>query len=184
MCWWGTQRLRPGQMGENITTAGIDLLRLSKGTKLHFTSNQTEEARMRRLPTIRDHTHRILLVIAAITAIVVRNARVWLILAICLLITMFTLRFVFTTSNTEPVDCITAVVTITGQRTPCQKINKRFGFDLGKGLTEKCIVKDGQGKIKYNKAGVLGIVEIGGVVRPGMSIVVECPEVYEALPCV
>lgn len=28
--------LAPGQIGENVTTVGIDLLTLSKGTKLHF----------------------------------------------------------------------------------------------------------------------------------------------------
>lgn len=28
--------LKPGDIGENITTHGIDLLALSKGTKLHF----------------------------------------------------------------------------------------------------------------------------------------------------
>lgn len=182
--WWGTQRVRPGQLGENITTAGIDLMTLSKCTKLLFISNQAEEERMRHLPTIHDHLHRASLVLAIITMIVVRNARVWSILAMCLLIISFVPRFVITTASTEPMESITAVVTITGQRTPCQKINKRFGFDTGKGLTEKCIVKDEQGKIKYNKAGVLGIVETGGVVRPGMSIVVESPEEFETLPCV
>ena len=28
--------MEPGQLGENITTVGIDLLGLSKGTRLHF----------------------------------------------------------------------------------------------------------------------------------------------------
>jgi len=75
-------------------------------------------------------------------------------------------------------------VTFTGQRLPCWKINKRFGFDIRKGLTEKYVVTDEQGKFKSYKAGILGIVKIGGVVRPGMSIVVEFPEKFEALPCV
>lgn len=181
--WWGAQRVRPGQMGENITTAGVDLLKLSRGAKLHFISNGGGDC-VRRLPNIHGHIHWASLVLAAITAISARNSRVWSILAICLLITQFILRFVFATTSTEPVEDITAVVTITGQRNPCQKINKRFGFELGKGSTEKCIVKDEQGKIKYNKAGVLGIVEVGGLVKPGMSIVVESPEKYEPLPCV
>jgi len=50
--WWGAQRVRPGQTGENISTAGIDFLALSKGTQLQFISNKAEEDRMRRLPTI------------------------------------------------------------------------------------------------------------------------------------
>ncbi len=182
--WWGTQRVQPGQMGENIKTAGIDLMALGKGTKLHFISNKAEEDRMRRLPTIHDYVHWASLVLAVFIAVIVRNVRVWSNLAICLLIIMIVLRFIFATASKDSVQGITPVVTVTGQRSPCQKINKRFGFKPGKGLTEKCIVKDEQGKVQYNKAGILGVVEIGGVVSPGMSIVVESPDNYEALPYV
>lgn len=35
--------LQPGDIGENITTSGIDLLRLGKGTKLHFVGSETAE---------------------------------------------------------------------------------------------------------------------------------------------
>jgi len=32
------REVEPGQVGENITTAGIDLLSLGQGTRLHFVS--------------------------------------------------------------------------------------------------------------------------------------------------
>lgn len=31
-----TEKIKPGDLGENVTTAGIDLLALGAGTKLHF----------------------------------------------------------------------------------------------------------------------------------------------------
>jgi MOSC domain-containing protein YiiM len=38
----GGFHVEPGQLGENITTVGIDLLALSKGTRLHFINDGTE----------------------------------------------------------------------------------------------------------------------------------------------
>ena len=37
-------RIQPGQMGENISTVGIDLLSLGNGTKLHFVDNKHTQA--------------------------------------------------------------------------------------------------------------------------------------------
>lgn len=48
-CGSDGERLRPGQMAENITTAGIDLLMLSKGTRLLFRNVEEDRIRKPRL---------------------------------------------------------------------------------------------------------------------------------------
>lgn len=68
-----------------------------------------------------------------------------------------------------------AVVEITGVRQPCRKID-----EFRKGLKEKCFVKNGK-MIVARKAGIMGVVEFGGVIRPGMRIVVEPAEDFQEL---
>ncbi|EEH04596.1 MOSC domain-containing protein [Histoplasma capsulatum G186AR] len=118
----GGGKLRPGDLGENITTRGIDLLSLGKGTRLRFVGGGEEE---------------------------------------------------------EGGDGDGAEVVVTGLRNPCPQINR-----FRSGLVEKFVVRGPDGRIVARKAGVMGIVERGGVVRPGMRILVERPPVYEALECV
>lgn len=115
--------LKPGDIGENITTSGIDLLGLGQGTKLRFVHKGSEKAD------------------AAL-----RNA-----------------------------PCIV----ITGLRNPCFQIDK-----FRKGLQEKFIERDEARKIKVRKAGIMSVVEKGGIIEPGMSIVVEAPEKLIALDVV
>ena len=112
----------PGQLGENITTAGIDLLALSAGTKLHF------------LP-------------AGTTAI--------------------------SSTGEHP------VVTVTGLRNPCLQIDH-----FQKGLKERCVVRDGTRSVVARKAGIMGVVDLGGVVVPGQCIIIEHPETFVPLECV
>ncbi|EAS36189.2 MOSC domain-containing protein [Coccidioides immitis RS] len=112
--------LKPGQLGENITTTGINLLSLGKGTKLRFVGEEKPD----------DH-------------------------------------------DDAP------VVMVTGLRNPCPQIDK---FQAG--LKEKFVVRDAQRKIVQRKAGIMGVVEVGGEVKPGMRIVVEKPAVHEPLECV
>lgn len=69
-----------------------------------------------------------------------------------------------------------AVVKITGIRQPCMKINT-----FRAGLKAKCLIKE-DGKPIVRKAGIMGIVEVGGGIRPGMKIEVENAEVWEELP--
>lgn len=90
-----------GQMGENITTRGIDLLSLPTGTKLHLGD--------------------------------------------------------------------TAVVELTGLRNPCKQLDQ---FQAG--LMAAVLGRDEQGKL-IRKAGVMGIVLVGGKVCPGYWITVELP---------
>jgi MOSC domain-containing protein YiiM len=90
-----------GQMGENITTHGIDLLALPTGTRLHLGD--------------------------------------------------------------------TAVVEVTGLRNPCTQLDH-----FQEGLMAAVLGRDEQGNL-IRKAGVMGIVLVGGEVRPGDQIRVELP---------
>ena len=91
-----------GQMGENITTRGVDLLGLPTGTRLHLGKE--------------------------------------------------------------------AVVEITGLRNPCYQLD-----DFQQGLLKACIDHDEEGNL-IRKAGVMGVVLVGGEVFPNDSIRVEYPE--------
>ena len=90
-----------GQIGENVTTRGIDLLGLPSGTRLHLGD--------------------------------------------------------------------TAAVEVTGLRNPCAQLD-----DFQPGLMAAVVGRDEQGRL-IRKAGVMGIVLAGGVVRPGDPIRVELP---------
>lgn len=91
----------PGQMGENITTRGVDLLGLPTGTLLYLGDS--------------------------------------------------------------------AIVEVTGLRNPCAQLDA-----LQPGLMTAVLGRDEDGKL-IRKAGVMGIVMTGGVVRPGDPIHVELP---------
>ena len=97
-----------GQMGENITTRGIDLLVLPTGTRLHLGDS--------------------------------------------------------------------AVVEVTGLRNPCRQLDR---FQAG--LMAAVLDRDEHGKL-IRKAGIMGIVLVGGEVRPNDPIRVELPpEPYQML---
>lgn len=111
--------VRPGDLGENITTAGIDLLALGRGTRLVFVDDDDGE----------EHDG--------------------------------------------------ALVIVKGLRNPCWQIDK-----FRKGLQDRCVVRDEERRIVGRKAGVMGVVAVGGVVRAGMRIVVEAPDEHLPLECV
>jgi MOSC domain-containing protein YiiM len=103
--------IAPGQMGENVTTRGVELLTLPTGTLL----------------TLGDE----------------------------------------------------AVVEVTGLRSPCVQINT-----FRAGLLQAVVGKDAEGNV-VRKAGIMGIVRSGGVVKPGDAISVERPEPpWRPLVCV
>ena len=91
----------PGELGENITTEGIDLLALTRGTLLRLGAD--------------------------------------------------------------------AVVEVTGLRNPCLQIDR---FESG--LLKQVVGTDSEGRT-VRKAGVMGVVLAGGVVKPGDPIMVEIP---------
>ena len=90
-----------GQMGENITTEGIDLLGLPTGTRLHLGEG--------------------------------------------------------------------AIVEITGLRNPCLQLDQ-----IQEGLMAAVLDRDEQGNL-IRKAGIMGVVIAGGLVRQGDAIAVELP---------
>ncbi|WP_285041306.1 MOSC domain-containing protein [Plantibacter sp. LMC-P-059a] len=91
----------PGELGENVTTEGLDLLALPTGAVLRLGSD--------------------------------------------------------------------AVVQVTGLRNPCVQIDR---FEPG--LLKQLVGTDAEGRT-VRKAGVMGVVLAGGVVRPGDDVVVELP---------
>ncbi|GBF05362.1 MOSC domain-containing protein [Deinococcus aerius] len=95
-------RVGPGDLGENVTTRGLDLLGLPRGALLYLGD--------------------------------------------------------------------TAVVEVTGLRNPCAQIE---GFQPG--LLAAVLGRDEQGNL-IRRAGVMGVVRLGGVVRPGDPIRVDLPE--------
>jgi MOSC domain-containing protein YiiM len=62
-----------------------------------------------------------------------------------------------------------AVVEVTGLRNPCLQLEQ-----LGTGLMAAVLDRDDQGNL-VRKAGIMGVVLAGGVVRAGDSITVELP---------
>ncbi len=91
----------PGELGENVTTSGIDLLALPVGTLLHLGDE--------------------------------------------------------------------AVVEVTGLRNPCVQID-----DFRRGLLKRVVGRDEDGTL-VRKAGIMGVVTAGGVVRPGDPVEAELP---------
>jgi MOSC domain-containing protein YiiM len=64
----------------------------------------------------------------------------------------------------------TAVVRVTGLRNPCQQIN-----DFADGLLKLVLLPGPDGEV-VRKAGIMGVVERGGLVSPDDSIRVELPD--------
>jgi MOSC domain-containing protein YiiM len=93
--------VKPGDVGENVTTSGLDLLGLPTDTKLHLGDG--------------------------------------------------------------------AVIGVTGLRNPCSQLDK-----FQSGLMKATLDNDADGNL-VRKAGIMGIVLEGGVIRPGDAIRVELP---------
>ena len=92
----------PGAMGENVTTHGIDLIGLPRGTRLALGDS--------------------------------------------------------------------AVVEVTGLRDPCAQLD-----GLRPGLMKACLARSVNGEL-VRKVGIMGIVVVGGIVRPGDAIAVHLPD--------
>ena len=72
-----------------------------------------------------------------------------------------------------------AVVRITGLRNPCTQIDR-----FRKGLLKVAVGRDRNGQV-VRKAGVMGVVMTGGIIRPDDKIEVELPALpHHALECV
>ncbi|WP_433017423.1 MOSC domain-containing protein [Kribbella sp. CA-294648] len=91
----------PGELGENVTTVGLDLFELPTGTKLQLGD--------------------------------------------------------------------TAILTVTGLRDPCSQIN-----GLQKGLLKQVLRKSADGTV-VRRVGIMSVVTVGGIVRPGDHLTVKLP---------
>ncbi len=67
------------------------------------------------------------------------------------------------------------VIEVTGLRNPCVQLDQ-----FRPGLMAACLGRDAAGGL-VRKAGVMGIVERGGEVRPGDFITVQAPAIFRAL---
>lgn len=130
--------VKPGELGENITTKGIDLLGLREGCVLRFVDDgdgdgdrSGDDASASPIASAQQPPTASPAPLAPAPAPAVASIR------------------------------------ITGLRNPCPQIEK-----FQSGLQERFIVRDEARKIVARKAGVMGVVESGGEVRPGMRIVV------------
>lgn len=113
--------VRPADLGENVTTKGLELLSMGMDTKLHFVNPGPEETE--------EH----------------------------------------------------AITSVTGLRNPCPRIHK-----FKEGLQEKCLVRGSDRGIVKRGAGVISVVQIGGIVMKGAKIVVEknLQQIYRpVMPC-
>ena len=187
----------PGQLGENVTTSGLDLLALPRGTVLRFGPPPTTRAN----GDVAEGA-------ASVAAIVEAAAKATLDAATAAAL----VTLVEVTQTLSPGGRATdrggtdregadrggtgragadhggtdqggadgegvdregadrrAVVVITGVRNPCGQIN---GFRPG--LLKQVLGRDDEGNL-VRKAGIMGVVLRGGPVRPGDPISVELP---------
>lgn len=156
----------PGQLGENVTTRGIDLLRLSAGTILRFgrpPASGVDPAEpggaaalsgimaAARTATLSTETAAAL---AAVTAAAERDA-----------------HYPPTDAHHAPADAPDArpAVIVAGLRNPCAQINGLRPGLLG------CVLSRDEAGNPVRKAGVMGVVLRGGRVVPGDPVAVDLP---------
>lgn len=211
-------RIQPGQMGENVTTIGIDLLALSCGTKLRFVDKRHTQAAFdnRNLDVLHDYNFPIFqdlafslsqvavfmsmgyrpfwyLILLAISGSVNVSLFVYMVgfwptmemaafylVALGMISSLHSIVLgTMACLNLVLLSCLLytrnnylgehAVITVTGLRHPCKKVEK-----FRPGLQEKCLERGGEKKmILKRKAGVMAVVTRGGTVRPDMTIIVE-----------
>jgi MOSC domain-containing protein YiiM len=149
----------PGQLGENVTTRGIDLLRLPAGTILRFGRPPDSAAdpgqpgggpalsgilAAARTATLSAET---VAALAAVTAAAERDAR---------------------HPRADAPDPRPAVI-VAGLRNPCAQINGLHPGLLG------CVLGRDEAGHPVRKAGVMGVVLRGGRVVPGDPVAVDLP---------
>jgi hypothetical protein len=164
-------RVMPGDLGENVTTGGIDLLALPVGTILRFglppedaadagdpdagDPDDAGDAAGSGIAVLGD-------VLAAAEAATLDEA------------TARAAAAVRTVAERDSGTDRRPAVIVAGLRNPCQQIN---GFQPG--LLKEVIGKDEDRKPVY-KAGVMGVVLRGGPIRPGDPVGVELPPLPHA----
>ena len=148
----------PGQIGENITTSGVDLLGLPRGTILRFGRGGAAP------------------VPAAGEAVAVMPAAGDAVAAVLAAAAEAQLSGETARAVAALVDAVERVdldarptVVVMGLRNPCAQID---GFRPG--LLKRVLGRDEDGNV-VRRAGVMGVVLHGGRVRPGDPIDIEIP---------
>ena len=164
-----------GQLGENVTTRGIDLLGLPRGTVLRFGPGDAG-APSDGAPARRDDARVAADGVAGSAGAVIDAARRTTLAApIERAVSALEGAVRREEETTAGADERPAVV-ITGLRNPCAQIDT-----FQEGLLAEVAFKDANG-IFVRKAGVMGVVLRGGPVRPGDPVTVELPpSPHEAL---
>jgi hypothetical protein len=164
--------VEPGQLGENLTTRGIDLLGLPRGTVLRFlprAGRGGEELAASR-PGVDDAAGRTAR--EAVEGVLVAAEGASLNAA-----TANAVRALGAAADrAEPGGTAVALM---GLRNPCGQINT-----FRSGLLKEVIGHDPEDNV-VRKGGVMAVVLYGGVVRPGDEVRVELPPgPHEPLECV
>ncbi|GLW32888.1 MOSC domain-containing protein [Actinoplanes regularis] len=139
-----------GGIGENVTTRGIDLLALPRGTVLRFGPRKSAGAAGNGADPVRA-----VLVAAAAAELDEPTARAAAAVAAVV--------------ERDPGEDARPAVVLAGLRNPCAQIN---GFRPG--LLKEVLGQDEDGNV-VRKAGVMAVVLHGGTVRPGDPVAVELP---------
>jgi MOSC domain-containing protein YiiM len=178
--------VEPGQLGENVTTRGVDLLGLPRGTVLRF--GPPSDGAQATLPAGQAGP-------AAASGVGAGEA------AASSATAGLTAREAVAevlgaaggaTLNEATANAVVALeaaagrtapggtaVAVTGLRNPCQQINT-----FRSGLLKEVIGRDPDGNV-VRKGGVMAVVLYGGPVRPGDVVRVQLPpEPHEPLECV
>jgi hypothetical protein len=178
---WG-HAVAPGQLGENVTTSGLDLLRLPRGTVLRFGSTPRSSAAAGGAPAdgqsgsdaavagaaaggvaAADGVVGARVVVAAARAAELERRTADAVAALEAAVERETAGPAGGAGDPRP------AVVVTGLRNPCAQIDA-----FRSGLLKEVAYRDAGGAF-VRKAGVMGVVLRGGPVRPGDAITVELP---------
>jgi MOSC domain-containing protein YiiM len=151
----------PGQLGENVTTRGIDLLGLPRGTILRFGSAPREAVEAD--PAPREAVRAGSDGRTALSGVLAAARR-----AVMSAETAAAVAAVTAAAERGQPDPRPAVI-LAGLRNPCAQIN-----GLHPGLLRCVLGRDDAGN-PVRKAGVMGVVLRGGPVRPGDPVTVALP---------
>jgi MOSC domain-containing protein YiiM len=147
----------PGQLGENVTTSGLDLLALPRGTILRF----GRLADISRLSGRVQAREAVAAVVAAARSATLDEPTANAVEAL--------VAAAARADSTATAGGDRAAVVLTGLRNPCGQIN---GFRPG--LLKEVLGRDEHGNL-IRKAGVMAVVLHGGWIRPGDEVIVELP---------
>lgn len=143
----------PGELGENVTTSGVDLLGLPVGTILRFGPPRAETA----ASGGGGGAGTVAAVLAAAAGATLDPP------------TAAAARAVEAAAARDAGDDPRPAVIVAGLRNPCAQIN---GFQSG--LLKEVVGKDGDGNL-VRKGGVMAVVLRGGAIRAGHVVGVELP---------